>query len=241
MRKIIEPINRDITIVDSKFMEMGLDHLTTSNPATFSVNPQLRGGLIGNSVVISTSMSLTSRPQSLLELSLQFPQDSIVQKRLRLERFLGIASIGSQRSALLSKLRNMSETGLVQVRKLDLSSRQSEVEDDLRLFMYLFCAFMDENLPSEQFYGNSPFTSRYYVEGENYSRMTADVALQAVLNPEFHYNIIVGDSIYDLFPGTDNVFTAISCVISYCNLNCNGFLGIGNLATPSIDLLSILA
>ena len=63
---------------------------------------------------------------------------------------------------------------------------------------------------------------------------------QLLRDPSNYYRLIGGKNIYEVYAGSHNIFHVIVLLVEYVHRHHEGFLGIGNLASPKIDLVSIL-
>jgi len=260
IRKIIAPLAKDIREIDDEFGRLGLDHLGSQNPATFSLfAARYNNGIAPQGIMFVSGSGNSSRPQTLLELAQREPNNRLVQTRLRIERFLSFASLGSQRAVIIRRLREWAECGLNASwrhfgpihQQLSLENpvsqsqphSQSDREDENEMLMHLFCTFLDEHLPSEEFFEAQAFSARHFValEEQPSDRSDTAVQIQQVRRlPSAHYQLIAGKHVYQTNAGSDHVFRIIAFFIEYVHRTSSGYLGIGNLGSPIIDLLSVL-
>ncbi|PJF17402.1 hypothetical protein PSACC_02786 [Paramicrosporidium saccamoebae] len=249
--KILQPLKQDIDDTTRAFNEAGLEHLAPQNPASFSMfsrNSQ-SGNVTSGSYILSTTSNFATaaKPQTLLELGQKNPQDPMVQKRLRLERYLSFASLTSHRSAVLRRINELAEDGLTSAFRWTLSilqqhtSAPSMENDDSLILMHLFCTFMDENLPSERYYDSQPFSARHFVALEdNPSMRPGAIQIRQIQRQPPHFRFIAGEKEYEIQQGVHSMFHAIVYMVEYVHRHSNGFLGVGNLASPAFDLIDIL-
>jgi hypothetical protein len=249
--KILQPLKQDIDDATRTFNEAGLEHLAPQNPASFSMfsrNSQ-NGTVTSDSYILSTTSTFATaaKPQTLLELGQKNPQDPMVQKRLRLERYLSFASLTSHRSAVLRRINELAEDGLTSAFRWTLSILQQHTSaptmenDDSLILMHLFCTFMDENLPSERYYDSQPFSARHFVALEdNPSMRPGAIQIRQIQRQPPHFRFIAGEKEYEIQQGAHSMFHAIIYMVEYVHRHSNGFLGVGNLASPAFDLIDVL-
>lgn len=210
-----------------------------------------------------------NRHQTLFELSQQYPNDPIVSARVWIEKNLILATTNTQRQTLIQRIYELaSKNGPLHSFCWDaptisnLSANMSSMsnpdgnfpfidstsnigvsitEEDAIILMHLFCVFMDEKLPCEEFYETKPFSSKYFYSPESKPSPRAEtIAIQNINRSPPHFRLIAGPNIYDVHPGSQSIFTVIAYFVEYVHRAHGGFLGIGNIASPSIDLVSIL-
>ena len=250
--KIIRPLSSSILEISREFSASGLDHLSPQIPASFSMFSKNISGYAGstenNSYILSPpGFAASAVPQTLLELFHKYPNNELVLKRLHVERYLSFAAIASQRSAVIKRIHEMSADGLFKSLSLMASSLtfytndSNSCEEDAILLMHLFCSFMDEKLPSEQYMNSQPFSTKHFVSTEEKPSERSDAIQihQAQRHPP-RFRVIAEDKIYEVDSGCRAVFQAIIILVEYLHQNHSGYLGVGNLASPAISLTSIL-
>lgn len=238
---ILTPLNSDIDAVSEAFTRLGWDYLGPHVPASFSVSQSKN--YMSNSIILTSTPSTSARPLSLHELSVKYPTDVMVQKRIKIERFLAFSSSTSNREYTLQRLKAMCSNDFFsgsQWSRLARSPNDANIDSDSNILMHLFCAFMDMNLACDKYFESSPFSSRHYSELDGLDFSFDRILIQQVQDPHSRYRLIAEGKIYESRPGANNVYTVISFLVSYVDMVHNGYLGIGNLGTPSIRLLSIL-
>lgn len=237
-KKIIKPLWEDIKEVSASFSTAGLDHLSPFHPASFGSSSIMTGSVGGLSVLknhISISPVTASQPQSLLDLAQNSKDDPMVQKRLKIEKFLSFASLAPRRSHVISRIEAMSKGTM-----LTAFNFSTLIDNDSDILWSLFCTFMDENLPSSDFYDHQPFSGKHFVP-LNESPSNRPEALQIILVAPQEYQFLTGKHIYTSYPGHLNMFHAIVFMVEYVERRREGFLGIGNINSQAIDLGNILS
>lgn len=262
--KIFKPLAADITLVTEEFHKAGIEHLAPQFPATFSLFSSSTSRLSANGLAGNTSSTMimvtgsaatsslvsASRPQTLMELSQKYYQDPIVQKRIRIERYLSFSALYSHRSSIVRRVVEMAEEDLVSSFKhsapsLGLESSLAlpqQIQDDISIILNLFCTFMDENLPSDVSHASQPFSTLHFVTADGHESQRPDAIQIHQSNVSVpHFELIAGDCVYETAQGSHNsLYHAIIFMVEYAHRFRNGYLGLGNLGTASIDLISIL-
>lgn len=247
--RILRPLSTDIHGISREFAAAGLDHLSPPIPASFSMFSKNSSGSTDNGsyFLAPSGFAASARPQTLLELCHKYPSDALVQKRVRVERYLSFAGLASQRAAVIRRIHEMASDGLL--KSLNLMSTTLRLhpadsppcDEDASILMHLFCAFMDEKLPSEQYLDPQPFSTRHFVSVEEQPSERLDaIQIHQVQRHPPHFRVIAEDRIFEIDSGSRSVFQAIIVLVEYLHRKYSGFLGVGNLASPAICLTSIL-
>lgn len=118
VKKIIAPVAQQITQVDAQLEASGLGHLSCRFPATYSLAAKSldsQSASSGNNTASKSHFYLSapsnqgSKIQSLMDLVGSRPGDPLVKSRLKLERYLSLASLTVQRVALIKRISALSE------------------------------------------------------------------------------------------------------------------------------------
>lgn len=127
VRKIISPLANQITQVDAQLENAGLGHLSCRFPATYSLaaksldsqgansgsssnsNSSNTGSNVRSHLYLSAPTNQSSKIQSLMDLVGNRPGDPLVKARLKLERYLSLASLTQQRVALMKRIAALAE------------------------------------------------------------------------------------------------------------------------------------
>lgn len=244
-RKILGPLVADIDAVSQAFAKAGLDHLSPAHPASFAGSSGLGGGALGGSTtafLLKNHITITpvaggQQPQSLMDLAQASRNDPMVQTRLRIEKYLAFASLVPRRTFVLGRIRELAKGPLMAA--FSHAPAALGIESDAEILLSLFCGFLDEHLPSSDFYDTQPFSSRHFVPlGEKPSTRPEAVQLQQHAQQDFR--LVTPSKIYSSFPGPTNLFQAIVFLVDYVHCHHDGFLGIGNLGSWTISLVGIL-
>ena len=161
---IIKPLVDDIDRVEAAFQANGLSHLGPLCPASLALSMDTKGqfDLRAAFFVSPGTIGASSRPHTLMDLAQSSRHDPMVQARLRIEKYLDVAAgvgrvAAGPRVALVNRLRAMARNPFYS------TASPSEDQDDAVLLMHLFCTFLDEHLPSSDFYSAQPFSSKYFL------------------------------------------------------------------------------
>lgn len=234
-KMILKPLFNDINEVTAAFSKYGFDHLNPYHPASFGIpmtNSSLNGQSILKNMITITPVS-GSQPQSLVDLAQTHKDDSFVQKRLRIERYLSFASLAARRAHVISRIRALAKDNYMAA-----FSPLDGLDSDTDILLYLFCTFMDENLPSSDFFDNSPFSSKYFKPiGETPSSKSDAIQIVHVAFQTFH--LVAGKYVFTSYCGPNNLFHAIIFMTEFVHCHRGGFLGIGNLSSRAINLTRI--
>ncbi len=234
---VMKPLAKDIEEVNDAFAKNNLDHLNCFHPASFSTSlfgtSSATNGTVMKSLV-SISPQSSSQPQSLMDLAQRMKDDPLVQKRLCIEKYLAFASIPSRRNYVISRIKSMAEGYL-----LASFSPSSGLDSDTEILLTLFCTFLDANLPSSDYFDSQPFSGKHFVRQGEKPSQRQDAIQIAQVGPQT-FELIADEHIFMSFPGPNNFFHTIVFMIEYVHGHREGFLGIGNFGSRSLNLLSVL-
>lgn len=234
-KHILQPLTRDINETVEALARNGLDHLNPYHPASFSASifgaappPALKN-------LIAINPGGAPQPQSLMDLAQRCKDDPVVQKRLRLEKYLAFANLASRRSHVIGRIQAMAKGSL-----LAAFNPAPGLDSDTEILLSLFCTFLDENLPSSDYYDAQPFSGKHLIRiGEKPS--TRPDAIQIAQTAAQTFELVAGDLVLKSHPGPNNLFHTIVFLVEYVQRHREGFLGIANLASPSVGLSAIFA
>lgn len=234
-KMILKPLLEDVEKVTTAFAKAGLDHLNPYHPASFGMTmaqQSFSGQSILKNMITVTPVS-GSQPQSLMDLAQTHKDDANVQKRLTIERYLSFASLAARRTHVISRIKALAKDNYMAA-----FNPADGIDSDTCILLCLFCTFMDENLPSSDFFDNSPFSSKYFTPmGEAPSSKPDTIQLVHVATQTFQ--LVVGKHIFTSYSGPNSLFHAIIFMVEYVHCHRGGFLGIGNLGSRAINLTSI--
>lgn len=227
--KIIRPLAEDIRATMESFGKAGLEHLGPLHPATFSgaaAFPIVRS-------VISVTPAAAPGPQNLMELAQRSPNDLMVQKRLRLEKYLAFANLSTRRSHVVARILALAEGKL-----LAAFSPAAGLDSDTEILLSLFCTFMDEHMPSADYYDAQSFSGRHLLRMGEKPSGRPDAVQLAQVEPQ-SFQLIAGDLVLTTNPGPSSLLHALIYLVEYVSARREGFLGIGNLSSAALQLTSI--
>lgn len=232
IHKILLPLSQQITQVDQAFESAGLSHLSSRFPATYSMAAKSLDGehRMRSHLFLSAPSASFNEPkiQSLLDLVHSRPTDPLVKSRLRIEKYLSIATISSHRASLIKKIANLADGSFMNsfhstlfmnntsettttststsrtnpnTNNTTSTSSTSEPFDDSQVLLHLFCTFMDENLPSENANDSQPFTSNFFVPiDEKVSNRRDAIQIQQISSTPLTLQLIAESRILQAHP-----------------------------------------
>lgn len=235
-KKVVGPLAADIKEIVEAFGKQGLDHLNPYHPASFSTSmfgPAQTAPVMKSVISISPMNTAQQQPQSLMDLAQRMGNDPLVQKRLRLEKYLAFANLATRRSFVVGRVLAMAKGNL-----LAAFSPASGLDSDTEILLSLFCTFMDENMPSSDYYDAQPFSSKHLARIGEKPSLRPD-AIQIAQTSAQTFQLVADDLILNSYPGPNCLFHAIIFLVEYVHRHREGFLGIANLSSRAIDLTSI--
>lgn len=143
-RKILLPLSREISRIDSAFESSGLSHLSSRCPANYPMAAKSMDAEIMSSHLCLTAPTgfNDTKIQTLNDLERARPNEPIVQARLKIEKYLSIALISSHRLSLIKRISALAEGSFISSfhSSLNETSSTSRVDpfDDtqVKLFYY---------------------------------------------------------------------------------------------------------
>lgn len=235
-KRILQPLARDIDETVSALAKSGLDHLNPFHPASFSAS--LFGGATQPPALkslIAINPGGAQQPQSLMDLAQRSQEDPMVQKRLRLEKYLAFANLASRRAFVIGRIQAMAKGNL-----LAAFNPAQGLDSDTEILLSLFCTFLDEHLPSSDYYDAQPFSGKHFIRIGEKPSMRPDAIQIAQIGPQ-SFELIADGFIFRSYPGPSNLLHSIIFLVEYVQRHREGFLGIANLSSPSIGLSAIFA
>ncbi|ESO84371.1 hypothetical protein LOTGIDRAFT_132324, partial [Lottia gigantea] len=113
---------------------------------------------------------------------------------------------------------------------------------DSAIVMHLLCTYMDSRLPAQpRFPDGKTFTSQYFIktpDKPNLSKKDNLLLHQTSINPPC-YQVVVGENIFTLPKGRNNMFQALLLFLYHVKHKQDGMLGRINLGLSGINLLWI--
>ncbi|KAI9090851.1 cytochrome B561, N terminal-domain-containing protein [Phlyctochytrium arcticum] len=207
----------------------------------------------------------SNKPQTLYDLSQRYKDHPLVQERLKLENYLTLPDYNC-RSYIVQRILckfKLSHAGfkvftcfaafangnnLASYQWNSGSSWQGKpwsnewYPTDAQLVMHMFCRFLDEMMPGENFatYGNLPFSPKYFVPLGVKPGPSQSIQIRHYTRWPPHYNLVVEGTVYDVYPGRNNVFQVIALFTHYINKEASGYIGPLNVAGKTVELTSIV-
>lgn len=114
-RKLLLPLSREISRIDSALESSGLSHLSSRCPANYSMAAKSMDAEIMSSHLCLTAPTgfNDSKIQTLNDLERTRPNDPIVQARLKIEKYLSIALISSHRISLIKRISGLADGSFI--------------------------------------------------------------------------------------------------------------------------------
>jgi hypothetical protein len=246
--KIFKPLARNIAECEEYFYKAGWGHLGPSRPAVYSllskgnnnVIPSWESGFILPNTFISKDSPRVDAPQSLLELAQRYREDPMVFTRLAIEKYLDTGnSVAGHRITTIQHIGQWASDPWI---------RQPILKDANPILIHLFCTFLDEKLqfPASN-RSNSDLDFFTGSHSKNFVALGEPVGSFAAQTPKLHqvrlqeFRVLLPNHTALEVPlGINHVFQVIVLFLEYIRVNLNGFLGIANLASSSIDLMEVL-
>lgn len=114
---------------------------------------------------------------------------------------------------------------------------------DCAIVLHALCSYMDARLPSDPKYPDGKtFTCQHFMKTPDKPNLTKKeqiLILQSKINPP-HYKVIIGDDIWDLPKGRNNMFQAILLFLHHIKTKEHGMLSRVNLGLSGVNILWIL-
>ncbi|RUS77076.1 hypothetical protein EGW08_015159 [Elysia chlorotica] len=108
--------------------------------------------------------------------------------------------------------------------------------------MHMFCCYMDSRLPAEPKYPyGTSFSAQHFLktpEKPNLEQNENIVIYQSNINPP-HFQVVIGNKIYNLSQGRNNMFQAILLFLYHIKVKESGMLGRVNLGMSGLNMLWI--
>jgi hypothetical protein len=246
--KIFKPLARNIAECEEYFYKAGWGHLGPSRPAVYSLLskgnhnaiPSWESGFILPNSLLSKDSPRVDSPRSLLELAQRYREDPMVFTRLAIEKYLDTGnSVAGHRITTIQHIGHLASDPWI---------RQPLLKDTNPILIHLFCTFLDEKLQFPASNRNNSdldfFTGSHC---KNFVALGEPVGSFAAQTPKLHqvrlqeFRVLLPNHTALEVPlGINHVFQVIVLFLEYIRVNLNGYLGIANLASSSIDLMEVL-
>ena len=113
--KLLRPLSREISRIDSALESAGLSHLSSKCPANYSMAAKsMDAELMSSHLCFSAPTGFNDpKVQTLTDLERSRPNDPIVQARMKIEKYLSIALISTHRVALIKKIASLADGSFI--------------------------------------------------------------------------------------------------------------------------------
>ncbi|KAI8817181.1 cytochrome B561, N terminal-domain-containing protein [Fimicolochytrium jonesii] len=269
--RVIKPLARRITQLDTQFGKEGLGHLacdaatmqagmmaanvaamaaitastTQQAPPAFGGSSgmfgatQSTGGMFGQSTQQSNAV-----PQTLYELSQKYKTAPLVQERLKLENHLTISDFNC-RSYVVARIKTLAQGNNLANFEWNGGSKwegkrwsHDWLPTDSQLVLHLFCRYLDEKMPGENFatYGNFTFSSKYFIPTGAKPTPGHGIQIRHYTKWPPHYQTVAEGIVYDVYSGRNNVFHNLCLFAFYIKVKAAGYVGNLHVGGKSIEL-----
>ncbi|KAI9012859.1 cytochrome B561, N terminal-domain-containing protein [Gaertneriomyces semiglobifer] len=197
----------------------------------------------------ATQAQSPTKPTNLYELSQQSRNEPLVQERMKLENYLSMPNYEC-RAYIVERIQQLAEgSSLASFKWNGGSSSQGHawsqewLPTDSQLVMHLFCRFLDENMPGENFaaYGNYAFSSKYFVPVGSKPDPARSIQLRNYTKWPPHYNLVVEGVVYDVYPGRNNMLQAQCLFAYYLRSKASSYIGLLHVGGKAIDLTQVVS
>lgn len=117
-----------------------------------------------------------------------------------------------------------------------------ELPTDSAIVMHVFCSYLDSRLPPHPNYPDGKTFSTQHFQKAPVKPVFATDSLfiyQSKLNPP-HYKLAIGEELWDIPKGRNNMFFTILLFLQYVKVNRCGMLGRINLGASGINILWVV-
>ncbi|KAI8910571.1 cytochrome B561, N terminal-domain-containing protein [Powellomyces hirtus] len=206
----------------------------------------LFGAKPATSMFAASTPQTNQKPQTLYELSQRHKNEALVQERLKLENYLTLPEYKYrdyivERIKMLAKGNNLANFQWNGGAKWDGQPwSEDSLPTDAQLVMHLFCRYLDELMPGENFatYGNFPYSSKYLIPLRQKPTPARSVQIRQYTKWPPHYHVVVEGIVYDVFPGRNNVFHTLCLFAFYTKVEAAGYIGNLHVGGKAIELTS---
>lgn len=149
---------------------------------------------------------------------------------------------------LVQRLKDLSKGGCIGEFKWNSGGSYGDKQwcDDLpsdsAIILHVLCCYFDAYLPPEpHFPEGKPFSSKYFKKTPEKLVSTKEVHFiyQSCINPP-HFKVVIGQDIYSLQKGRNNLFHAFLIFFHYLKTKECGMLGRVNLGSSGINILWVI-
>ncbi|ORX70376.1 hypothetical protein BCR32DRAFT_272398 [Anaeromyces robustus] len=262
-QKILTPVVKQIEIVDKLLADNNLEFLNCSNASLIDNAAALNAALAlyksssnntTNKPVSTFSMGSTSgmfgtqnqikaQPKNLIDFIQLYKDNPITQERIKLEKCLMIGDYHC-RGYIIERIKTLARGGCLAAYRWDSGSdwngkawNQERFPTDAEIILHLFCSYMDFQMPGQG--STNTFTNEYYVSKDGkHSPYLEHIQIKQVEKYPPRYSFIARGCIWGVYPKRNNLFQTICLFLYFFKLEHSGYLGLFNLDTKGIELLS---
>jgi hypothetical protein len=260
-QKILTPIVKQIEIVDKILADNNLEFLSCTNASLIDNAAALNAALSLNSSsnnnnkqVNSFSMNtsngmfgsqnqIKAQPKNLIDFIQLYKDNPVTQERIKLEKCLMIGDYHC-RGYIIERIKTLARGGCLAAYRWDSGSdwngkawNQERFPTDAEIILHLFCSYMDFQMPGQG--SNNTFTNDYYVSKDGkHSPYLEHIQIKQVEKYPPRYSFIARGCIWGVYPKRNNLFQTICLFLYFFKLEHSGYLGLFNLDTKGIELLS---
>lgn len=260
-QKILTPIVKQIEIVDKLLADNNLEFLNCANASLIDNAAALNAALSLKSSnnntankpvgsfgstggMFGTQNQIKAQPKNLIDFIQLYGDKPLTQERIKLEKCLMIGDYHC-RGYIIERIKTLARGGCLAAYRWDSGSdwngkawNQERFPTDAEIILHLFCSYMDFQMPG-QGSNNNKFTNDYYVSKDGkHSPYLEHIQIKQVEKYPPRYSFIARGCIWGIYPKRNNLFQTICLFLFFFKLEHSGYLGLFNLDTKGIELLS---
>ncbi|XP_018331712.1 transmembrane protein 209 isoform X2 [Agrilus planipennis] len=174
---------------------------------------------------------------------------AVLQFAPTLPTLVPFLEVTSNQEYLIKRIRDLTKGGSMSEFKWNggCSFKGKQWDDslptDAQIIMHLFVSYMDAQLiPLPNKPDAKPFSSSHFIKStERTVELTSNtIALREFMTKPPHYQVIIGDKVYEVSKGYNNLFHSILLFLYYVNAKEDGMLGSVNLGRSGLNILWII-
>ncbi|KAL2916740.1 hypothetical protein HK105_203519 [Polyrhizophydium stewartii] len=169
-------------------------------------------------------------PQTLQQLADGHASNATARSRVALERYLAVGKY-TCREYILDRIKSL----LLDFYPLDLFLTFPQ------LVMHLFCRYLDELTNTLEPHKISGFSDKHFLPVGAKPVAVAAVMIREQSRWPAHYQLVVDNTIWDVYPSRNNLFHVLSLFVYAIKCLSSGFIGLLSLGGRSTRLLDIVA
>ncbi|KAJ1659973.1 hypothetical protein IWQ61_001037 [Dispira simplex] len=244
---------------------MSRPSVTTTGTGTVAPTPGFVGGGLGNRSTLSMGLGNwgtanrtnttavpppINPPQNLTELSTSYPNDPLVQIRLKLEPYLAIPG-GVPRAYVIHRIRTLAHGAVLAEYQWDQGGPNpsnnkpwdNNLPTDSQLVFHIFCAYMDLITPGVALEVNQgrPFSFRFVVPTEGQPDSGMPFQIKQVEKKPPYFVILYNKVCYEMVNKRDNLFHTLLAFLLLARQVNSGYLGLLNVNGNGFGMDILLA